>query len=552
MSYAAAALGLFAADPAGFGAIVLRGPASPGREAWLAALSGLLRGTAPVTRLPVNVDDGRLLGGLDLVATLAAGRPVMQRGLLASHADGVMIVPMAERLAPAFAGHLARSLDHGGPALVLLDESEGPDEALPPILAERAAAIIRPEGFDAAPAMVRFAVRPALPLSDEQLVALAALAASLGIGSVRPLAAAARIAGRSAALAGRDAVLDDDLALAVRLALAPRALHLPAVEPDGAADARPDPPPPAPGDQATDERALPPDAPLEDRLVEAAMTALPAGLLGELERARAPRSSAAAASGGSGARRRSLSHGRPLGSRAGMPGSGRRLALIDTLRTAAPWQRLRGRDDDGRLRIARSDLRIRRYADRETTLVILAVDASGSAALERLGEAKGAVELLLAEAYVKRTEVAVIAFRGDRADLILPPTRSLVRAKRALADLPGGGTTPLVSAISEAGQLAASARRKGTTPLLVLLTDGRGNIAGDGSPDRVRAAADLDRAARLFAAAGHRAVVIDIAARPRDDAASLATRLGARYASLPRLDAQGVRRIVETAMPAAA
>ncbi|MGL1479687.1 hypothetical protein ACSTI8_00115, partial [Vibrio parahaemolyticus] len=87
-------------------------------------------------------------------------------------------------------------------------------------------------------------------------------------------------------------------------------------------------------------------------------------------------------------------------------------------------QRLRGAaPGDKRVRVRRDDLRIRRFENRAEATTIFAVDASGSAALTRLAEAKGAVELLLSEAYVKREQVALIAFRGTEAALLLPPTR---------------------------------------------------------------------------------------------------------------------------------
>ncbi len=130
----------------------------------------------------------------------------------------------------------------------------------------------------------------------------------------------------------------------------------------------------------------------------------------------------------------SAQRGRPVGTRPGDPRRGR-LALIETLRAAAPWQRLRRGEGEARLRITADDLRIRRLVQKRETTTIFAVDASGSAALERLAEAKGAVESLLAECYVRRDRVALVAFRGRGADLLLVPTRSLVRAKRALASL---------------------------------------------------------------------------------------------------------------------
>ncbi len=186
---------------------------------------------------------------------------------------------------------------------------------------------------------------------------------------------------------------------------------------------------------------------------------------------------------------------------------------------------------------------------RETT-TIFAVDASGSAALERLAEAKGAVESLLAECYVRRDRVALVAFRGRGADLLLVPTRSLVRAKRALASLPGGGGTPLAAGIEAAGRLAAAERRSGRSPVVLLLTDGRANVARSGAPGRAQAAADALAAARALAAEGTRALVIDTAARPQDSARALAAAMAARYLPMPLADAARLTQAVREAGPA--
>lgn len=133
--------------------------------------------------------------------------------------------------------------------------------------------------------------------------------------------------------------------------------------------------------------------------------------------------------------------------------------------------------------VRRDDLRIRILKQRTETTTVFCVDASGSAALERLAEAKGAVELLLAEAYVRRDRVALVAFRGTGAELVLPPTRSLTRAKRGLSGLPGGGGTPLAAGIDAAVAVALGVRRGGSRPAIVLLTDGRANVARSGEGD---------------------------------------------------------------------
>ena len=168
------------------------------------------------------------------------------------------------------------------------------------------------------------------------------------------------------------------------------------------------------------------------------------------------------------------------------------------------------------------------------------MDASGSAALHRLAEAKGAVELLLADCYVRRDRVAVIAFRGQRAELLLPPTRSLARAKKGLAGLPGGGGTPLASGLDLARQLADAVARRGGTASLVVLTDGQANVARDGSGGRQRAGEEARQAARLLRAAGTRSVVIDTAQRPQPLARQLADDMGARYVPLPHAGARAI------------
>jgi magnesium chelatase subunit D len=172
------------------------------------------------------------------------------------------------------------------------------------------------------------------------------------------------------------------------------------------------------------------------------------------------------------------------------------------------------------------------------------VDASGSLALNRLAEAKGAVELLLADCYIRRDQVAVLAFRGVAATLLLSPTRSLVRAKRSLAGLPGGGGTPLANGIEAGMLLADGVRRRGGTPTLVLLTDGQANVARDGRGGRSQAQADAMQAARLVRAAGHRALFIDTSPRPNPNSRTLAAAMDARYVPLPYADAASVSRSV--------
>jgi magnesium chelatase subunit D len=305
-----------------------------------------------------------------------------------------------------------------------------------------------------------------------------------------------------------------------------------------------------PPEDAPDEESETSDALPEDILVAAAQAALPPELLTRLLAGTATRSSASMP-GGAGAQKDSGARGRPIGVRQGVPGPRARLDVVDTLRAAAPWQRLRLREQggvrSGRIEVRKSDLRVKRFRQRTETLAIFVVDASGSAALQRLSEAKGAVELLLAECYVRRDQVALLAFRGREAQLLLPPTRSLVRAKRSLAGLPGGGGTPLAAGIQSAIELARVERQRGRTPVVVLLTDGRANIARDGRADRTQAQTDALAAARALRAEGLAGVLVDTALRPQADAERLAREMDAIYVPLPQANANALMRTVRQA-----
>jgi magnesium chelatase subunit D len=192
-------------------------------------------------------------------------------------------------------------------------------------------------------------------------------------------------------------------------------------------------------------------------------------------------------------------------------------------------------DREGLL-IRQSDLRLRRFQETSDRVLIFTVDASGSAALARLAEAKGAVELMLAQAYSRRDHVALVAFRGTGAELLLPPTRSLVQTKRRLAGLPGGGGTPLAAGLKLAMEVAALCRARGMSPTLALLTDGRANVALDGRGDRPQAMAEAEQMARALAASGTASLIIDTGMRPMVELRHLAKAMRGTYLPLPRAD----------------
>ena len=618
---------LFAVDPCGLGGVALRASASPTRDEWLALLKQLLPLGTPLRRVPLNINDSALLGGLDLGATLNAGRPIAQQGLLA-HADGgVVLLAMAERLPLNTAARLAAVLDTQEVALqrdglalklparlgvVALDEGMADDEQVPAALLDRLAFLVGlekaepdDEGADWQAQDIALArdLLPRISVSDEIVQALCAAALALGVYSLRASIFALRAARCAAALDGLLEVNEAHTALAARLVLAPRATQLPSVQGDTEEQQLQEPDKERNGKQKDNQEdnqgdkqeikqndqnklqdkksdnqqdksqdqtdtltdASPPSnaqdisnsEALAESILDAAQAAIPAGLLAALQGNQSAKARAQAA-GRSGAVQKSQTRGRPMGARRGEPRAGARLNVIETLRAAAPWQKLRGRQnfpptdaEHKRIHVRREDFHITRFKQRGQTTTLFVVDASGSSALNRLAEAKGAVELLLADCYVRRDRVAVLAFRGKSADLLLPPTRSLARAKRALAGLPGGGATPLATALDVARELAGQVSRRGETPIVVLLTDGRGNMARDGTPGRIKATADVAAAARQIKQTGLAVLLLDTSPHPQPAAQTLAYDMGATYVPLPHAGAQALSRVVQSLSAAA-
>ena len=589
---AALVAALLAVDPAGLGGVALRAPAGPLRDAWLALLRHNLPTETPMHRVPLHATDAALLGGLDLAATLHAGRPVAQQGLLARADGGVLLLAMAERVGAGVASQLAAVLDTqvvalerdgltqrrpARVALVALDEGDSEEEQMPATLLDRLAFQLPLQAAaseddtpvdwtraEVAEARARLA-KVAVP--EDMVQALCAASLVWGVNSMRAPLLALRVARAAAALSGMDEVEEVHASLAARLVLAPRATRVPAppVEEAEQPDDAPPPPAEAQDDQDTpnekdeakdtaqnkdnneDDQEEAPGA-LDDRLIEAVRAAIPRGLLAALQMGQA-RQARAAAAGRSGALMKNQNRGRPVGTRRAEPKSGARLHILETLRAAAPWQRLRQQKASGpqRVQVRREDFHVVRFRQRRPTTTLFVVDASGSAALHRLAEAKGAVELLLAECYVRRDKVAVLAFRGDGCELLLPPTRSLARAKRSLAALPGGGGTPLAAGIDAARELAAQIGRQGETPVVVMLTDGRANVARDGGHGRARATEDALQAADAFRLAGLSALLIDTSAQPGDASRQMAERMGATCVPLPHAGATGLSQAVRLA-----
>jgi magnesium chelatase subunit D len=563
---------LFAIDPVGLGGVALRCWPGPVRDRWLAMARALLPADAPVRRVPLHIEDERLLGGLDLAASLAAGRPLAQRGVLSECDGGVVVLPMAERIDAGTAARFAAAMDQGeihlerdGLAqrlsarlgLIAIDEGLGPEERPPAALLERLAFHIDLTDVDARDLpnetqgeAIMLAARRLLaevaPADAEIMNALCVTADMLGVSSLRGPLLALRAARAHAALNGRSVIGNEDAIVAARLVLAPRTMTAPtSSEPTGDDEASNSEDRPESSDPP---RTTPDDTPEQtintDNVLEAIQASLPDDLLSRvcLENQASARK---ARTQGSGSSSRSANRGRPVGTRAGSPQSGAHLNLVETLRAAAPWQKLRSQGElTARIHVRQVDFRLRRYVQRRQSTTIFVVDASGSTAFARLAEAKGAVELLLAKAYVTRARVALIAFRGPHAELLLPPTRSLTRAKNRLAELPGGGGTPLAAGVEAGLTLARAEQAKDQTPMLVFLTDGRANISRSGDGGRSAAEEDAMSAAREVGFAGIAAVYLDTSARPRPGGDRFALAMGATYVPLPYVDAAAVAAIV--------
>ena len=537
------ALALLTVDP-GLGGMHLRSRAGPLRDA---VLSGTAWGRQ-ATRITPAVTDVQLFGGIDIARTLEAGRVITTPGLL--HKGGPLVATMAERLDAGLAARLSQVLDSDdAPSMVLLDEGADENEGVAASLSERVAFFVDLNGLpmqvaqeEHVPDVVTTGSVAGVSVPDDAVKALTVTAARFGISSLRVPIFALRAARAHAFLMRRTSVTSEDLQVAAGLVFAHRATCLPTQD----EPLQDEPPPPEHGETATQDQAGHSEIP-DEMLIDAVRSVLPDGLLAALNARRVQNGGKGQ---GAGQKRKGNRRGRPLPPRPGRPDGQNRIDIMATLRAAAPWQAIRRKESPRRsgLLIRPGDIHVRRFQERSDRLIIFAVDASGSSAMTRLAEAKGAVELMLAEAYARRDHVALITFRGDAAEVVLPPTRSLVQTKRRLAGVPGGGGTPLAAGLQAATLLAARSRGQGMSPSLALLTDGRANVPLPGRVGRAAATEDAEKMAQVFRAMGLPAAVVDTSVRPHRDVQTLSASLGGTYLALPRADAQGLNRAIGTVL----
>ncbi|NTU54324.1 MAG: magnesium chelatase ATPase subunit D [Chlorobiaceae bacterium] len=610
MDLAKQALMLLAVDPS-LGGVVIPSTVGSGKSTLARAFADILPEGTPFVDLPLNVTEDRLIGGVDLEATLASGLRVVQHGVLSKAHKGVLYVDSLSLLDSSAVSHIMDAMSRRA----VIVEREGLSEVHPADfmlvgtydpsdgevrmgLLDRIGIIVpftpqndyrarkkivslvmgirNEEDTQDELRMLRGIIGAAreqlshVSMTTEQIKGLIQTAISLGVEGNRVDIFTIRAAIANAALGQRTEVDDEDMKLAVKLVLVPRATRMPEREPNPEEMAQEEPPPPdeeQPEEEGEDENAPPdetdsdadeeqedtPDM-IEELMMDALETELPENILNI--------SLASKKKAKSGSRGEALNNkrGRFVRSQPGEIKSGK-VALIPTLISAAPWQTSRKAENEkkglksGALIISKDDVKIKRFRDKSGTLFIFMVDASGSMALNRMRQAKGAVASLLQNAYVHRDQVSLISFRGKQAQVLLPPSQSVDRAKRELDVLPTGGGTPLASALLTGWETAKQARTKGISQIMfVMITDGRGNIPLGAAydPNMAKAAKeDLEREIEALAlsiqADGIASIVVDTQMNylSRGEAPKLAQKLGGRYFYLPNAKAE---QIVEAAL----